>query len=138
MEPAATTEQTKTENVAHPPWWGVDLDPERRPGRLRVRDPKPFPNTRFPPERQAGTPSAPKHGRPNKPMPPVFGTAQPPHGLSGAIRLFAARFPDHYPSHWLLKMLADRVDSWGLRLRRVLPFAVPVVAVGLLVRRRVA
>jgi hypothetical protein len=67
-------------------------------------------------------------------MPPVFGTAVPPRGLSGAIRLLAYRLPDHYPSHWFLLMIGDRVDSWGYRVRRLLPVALPLAALGLLVR----
>jgi hypothetical protein len=118
-----------------PPYAGVDLDPARRPGVPRMRkDPRPWPNTLYPPERQPGEPAVPKHGRPNKPMPPVFGTAVPLHGLSGAIRKLAYRYPDHYPRHWLLKMLGDRVDSWGHRARRIMPVALPLVALGVLVR----
>ncbi len=41
---------------------------------------------------------------------PVFGTAQPPRGLSGLLRRLAYRIPTHYRRHWLLLMLADRVD----------------------------
>ena len=118
-----------------PPYAGVDLDPARRPGVPRMRkDPRPWPNTRYPPERQPGESAVPKHGRPNKPMPPVFGTAVPLHGLSGAIRKLAYRYPDHYPRHWLLKMFGDRVDSWEHRARRVMPVALPLVALGVLVR----
>jgi hypothetical protein len=117
-----------------PSYWGVDLDPERRPGVPRMREPQPWPNTRYPPERQPGRPAVPKHNRPNKPFPPVFGTAVPLHGLSGAIRELAYRLPDHRPSHWLLLMLGDRVDSWGMRLRRVMPIALPIAALGLFVR----
>ena len=43
---------------------------------------------------------------------PVFGTAQPPKGLSGAIRRFSyARYSEGRAAHWLLLMLADRVDA---------------------------
>src|ERR1700704_960158 len=118
-----------------PPYAGVDLDPARRPGVPRMRkDPRPWPNTLYPPERQPGEPAVPKHGRPNKPMPPVFGTAVPLHGLSGAIRKLAYRYPDHYPRHWLLKMLGDRVDSWEHRARRIMPVALPLVALGVVAR----
>jgi hypothetical protein len=41
---------------------------------------------------------------------PVFGSAQPPHGLSGALRRYAYRIPDHRPRHWALLFFADRVD----------------------------
>lgn len=70
-------------------------------------------------------PSVPKHGRPGKPMPPVYGTAVPLHGLSGLIRKAAYRYPDHVPAHWLLLLLGDRVDAWSLHARRSLPFAAP-------------
>jgi hypothetical protein len=117
--------------VTRPEYWGVDLDPARRPGVPMMRhDPQPWPNTRFPPEQQPGEPASPMHGRPNKPMPAVFGTAVPLKGLSGVIRRLAYRYPDHKPRYWLLKMLGDRVDSWETRARRVLPVALPLALLG--------
>ncbi len=124
-----------TTRRARPPVEPVDLDPANRPGVPKERPPEPWPNSRFPPKRMTGTPSVPKHGRPDKPMPPVFGTAVQLHGVSGAIRRAAYRYPDHTVSHWLLLLLGDRVDSWGVRARRVLPIALPVVAVALAVKR---
>jgi hypothetical protein len=41
---------------------------------------------------------------------PVFGTAQPPHGLSGVLRRRAYAVPEHKPRHWALLLLADKVD----------------------------
>lgn len=41
---------------------------------------------------------------------PVYGTAQPPRGLSGAIRTLAYKIPEHRPSRWMTLLLADRVD----------------------------
>ncbi|HLH27727.1 MAG TPA: hypothetical protein VKW77_02350, partial [Acidimicrobiales bacterium] len=42
---------------------------------------------------------------------PVFGTSCPPRGLSGTIRRLAyARYSEGRTAHWLLLMLADRVD----------------------------
>ncbi|MFL5311124.1 MAG: hypothetical protein ACJ79H_11785 [Myxococcales bacterium] len=121
-----------------PPYWGIDRDPARRPGVPRMREPQPWPNTRFPPERQLGSSAVPKHGRPNKPFPPVFGTSCPPRGLSGAIRKLAYGLPDHYPTHWLLLLLGDRVESWGTRARRALPVALPVAILAIVVRRALA
>ena len=75
--------------------WEVSRADAKVAGRRDVgvpheaRDPKPFPNTIFPPERQPGEPAAPMHGRPNKRMPPVFGTSTPLRGLSGAVRRMA-------------------------------------------------
>jgi hypothetical protein len=120
-----------------PAHWGVDLDPARRPGVPMMRtDPQPWPNTIYPPERQSGEPASPRHGRSNKPMPPVFGTALPMRGAAGWIRRFSGRYPDHFPRYWLLKLLADRVESWGHRARTLLPIALPVAVVGLALSRR--
>ncbi|HEX8819921.1 MAG TPA: hypothetical protein VF794_08365 [Archangium sp.] len=122
--------------VQRPDYWGVDLDMARRPGvPMMSQNPQPLPNTRFPPEQQPGTPASPMHGRPNKTMPPVFGTTVPLRGLSGAIRKLAYSYPDHYPRHWLLKMLGDRVDSWEYRARKVLPVVVPLAVLGFVARR---
>jgi hypothetical protein len=41
---------------------------------------------------------------------PVFGTVSPPRGISGAIRRFAYTLSEGTSSHWLLLMVADRVD----------------------------
>ncbi len=70
--------------------------------------------------------------------PPVFGTAVPLRGLSGAIRRLADRAPDHKPRHWVLKMLGDRVESWGHRARRLLIIALPIAGIALVVRRQSA
>jgi hypothetical protein len=109
---------------------GIDLDPTRRPGVPKERAPAPWPHTRFPPAPMRGEPAAPKHNRPGKPMPPVFATTVPPRGLSGAIRRAAYGYPDHVMRHWTMLLLADRVDSWELRARRILPAAVPLAVIG--------
>jgi hypothetical protein len=67
-------------------------------------------------------------------MPPVFGTSTPLSGVSGAVRRLAYRLPDHAPSHWMLLMLGDRIESWGVRTRRMAMVALPLVAVGLCIR----
>lgn len=121
--------------VTRPSYWGVDLDMARRPGVPMEREPMPFPNTRFPIEQQQGRSTVPMHGRPNKKMPPVFGTATPMHGLSGLVRKAAYKLPDHKPSHWLMKMAADRVDSFGYHAKKALPVALPLLALALLIRR---
>jgi hypothetical protein len=42
--------------------------------------------------------------------PAVFGTSTPPAGLSGAIRRTAFAYSEGQWAHWLLLMLADRVN----------------------------
>jgi hypothetical protein len=49
---------------------------------------------------------------------PVFGTMQPPRGLSGLIRRAGYRIPEHKAGRWMLLLLGDRVDVWESRLRR--------------------
>ena len=41
---------------------------------------------------------------------PVFGSAQPPRGLSGLLRKAAYKIPESRASHWGLLLFADRVD----------------------------
>jgi hypothetical protein len=49
-------------------------------------------------------------------LPPVFGTAQLPRGVSGVLRRRAYAKPEHLARHWLLLLVADRVEVAGHRL----------------------
>jgi hypothetical protein len=95
---------------SHIAGWGSDADPQMRPA---------YPMERTPPR------LAHAHGHELVPQPqkvkvfhsterpgitPVFGTGQPPRGISGAVRGFAFRFSENDLRHWLLLMLADRVN----------------------------
>lgn len=117
----------------------ADADPARRPGVPReaaaggaAESGRPFPQP-VPPDRL-------RRARLDR-LTPVVGTAQPPAGVSGALRRVAYRIPEHRARHWMLLMAADRVDvvesRAGEALRR------PVEALGLpavadAVRRRPA
>src|SRR6185312_11388901 len=46
--------------------------------------------------------------RPN--LPAVFGTALPPSGLSGVLRRWAFRFSESNGAHWIILILADRIN----------------------------
>lgn len=116
------------------PFEAVDLDRANRPGVPKERPPQPWPNSRAVPERMTARSAVPKHGRPGKPMPPVYSTAVPLRGVSGAIRKAAYRLPDHHTNHWMLLMLADGVEAWGRRARKLLLYAVPAVALALVAR----
>jgi hypothetical protein len=99
------------------PGWGADLDPADRPAYPRERrDLVSGAHWEYP-ERQphAGRRERSiEHGE----LPPVFGTAQPLHGLSGLIRRLAyRRFSEGQTAHWLLLVLGDRVDAMGAHLR---------------------
>jgi hypothetical protein len=93
------------------PGWGVDLDPRDRPSvpKLQFQDDFTGAHWEFPerqPERYPRERS-PEHGM----LTPVFGTAQPPSGVSGAIRRHAYRYSEGRAAHWLMLIAADRVNS---------------------------
>ncbi len=103
------------------PGWGADLDPADRPSVPREelqphltgahweypdRQPEEYPRERS--VEHAG-------------LTPVFGTTCPPRGASGAIRRFAyAKYSEGRATHWLLLILADRVESKGAIMRSFL------------------
>lgn len=55
----------------------------------------------------------------------VFGTTQPPKGLSGALRRVAFRYSENMNRRWLLLLLADRINSLEGMLGDVLFFRFP-------------
>jgi hypothetical protein len=99
------------------PGWGADLDPADRPSVPRERlDLVIGTPGDLPPQQPggAGRERSIEHER----LTPVFGTAQPLHGLSGAIRRYAyARFSEGRAAHWLLLVLGDRVEATGAHIR---------------------
>jgi hypothetical protein len=95
----------------------MEESPHLRPGAHTPIEPQ-----------QADVPVIHKHGGLPK-MPPVFGTAMPPKGLSGLMRRAAYAYPDHWVRHWMVLLLADRVDVWEHRLRRGLPAVLGISAV---------
>lgn len=113
------------------PGAGYDADPERRPGVPMETSPKPAGNAHWDrPEPMKPRPGIMKRANLKK-MTPVFGTAQPVHGLSGALRRLGYSIPEHKLQHWAVLLLADRVDVMEDRAKRLLPFAAPLVAIGL-------
>lgn len=89
---------------------GVDADPERRPGVPMEHAPSQLTGAHWEtPSRQPNADGQLHRVELDRPT-PIVGTAQPPRGLSGAMRRSAYRIPEHFARHWLLLMLADRVD----------------------------
>jgi hypothetical protein len=62
---------------------------------------------------------------------PVFGTAAPPRGISGRLRRAAYDVPEHHTSHWLLLLIADRIDALEDRFGTVLPIVLPLLVGGI-------
>ena len=113
-----TAPPSREELRARIPGWGADLDPADRPSNRRLHY---APDTTgahwdFPERQQELVPR--EHSVEHAFLTPVFGTAQPPKGLSGAIRRFSyARYSEGRLGHWLLLILADRVDAWEEHLK---------------------
>jgi hypothetical protein len=121
------------------PGWGVDLDPADRPSVPRERfDPSlsgahwEYPERqpeKWPRERSV------EHTQ----LPPVFGTTCPPKGLSGVIRKYSyAKYSEGQSAHWLLLLLADRVDTAESGLRSLLTLRPdnPITETGVLAEAR--
>jgi hypothetical protein len=102
------------------PGWGVDLDPKNRPGvpKERFNPGGTGAHWHFPERQPERWPRerSPEH----KFLTPVFGTACPPKGLSGAIRRYAYTFSEGRAAHWLLLLGADRVDVVESRVQALL------------------
>jgi hypothetical protein len=116
-----TAPPTREELRARIPGWGVDLDPADRPSNRRLNY---APDTTgahwYFPERQPEKWPR-EHSIEHAFVTPVFGTAQPPKGLSGAIRKFSyATYSEGRLGHWLLLMLGDRVDAVEEHLKSLL------------------
>jgi hypothetical protein len=100
------------------PGWGADLDPADRPSvpRLDFREDLTGAHWEFPERQPEKWPR--ERSIEHAFLTPVFGTAQPPAGLSGVLRKYSyARYSEGRAAHWLLLMLADRVDAWENHLR---------------------
>jgi len=93
------------------PGWGVDADPAVRPAYPREQPGIPTGAHWDLPEQQQ------EHGRRERSvehlrLTPVFGTAQPLHGIAGRIRRLAYdRYSEGQTAHWLLLVAGDRVDA---------------------------
>jgi hypothetical protein len=89
---------------------GYDRDPARRPG-VPMHAPASratgAPETE--PVPQPGSGERTHRAALERPT-PVFGTAQPLHGLSGVLRRVAYEIPEHHARHWMILMAADRID----------------------------
>ena len=91
--------------------WGVDADPENDPTwpmRNRAGDSGPDMDWERPPIQIPGVEILQSVEHLHQPA--VVGTSTPPTGLSGQIRRQAFTLSEGQWGHWLLLMLADRVN----------------------------
>jgi hypothetical protein len=100
------------------PGWGVDLDPADRPSYPKEALQETGAHWDFP-ERQPERAPREKSTE-HKFLTPVFGTAQPLRGVSGAIRRYAYTFSEGRTAHWLLLIAGDRVDVLESRVEALM------------------
>jgi hypothetical protein len=102
---------TADELRARIPGWGADLDPAVRPAVPREQPGIETGAHWSMPEYQRSAGAREKSVEHER-LTPVFGTAQPLHGLAGRVRRFAYdRYSEGQTAHWLLLVLGDRIDS---------------------------
>src|SRR5690606_39113953 len=105
------TMETNNSKYLHIKGWGVDADPKNEPtypmkhytgddhGRLSWIRPSQQPEN-----------IEVLHSTERPSISAVFGTAQPPSGLSGMIRRYAFKHSESSFAHWLPLLLADRIN----------------------------
>jgi hypothetical protein len=99
------------DNYKHIKGWGVDADPENEPTypmKNWTGDDHRRLNYDRPPLQPETVEVLHSNERPG--LTAVFGTAAPPSGFSGVIRRFAFRYSEGKWWHWLLLILADRIN----------------------------
>jgi hypothetical protein len=104
--------ESSEELRARIPGWGADLDPNDRPSvpKLQLDPGLAEAKDTFPERQPENWPR--ERSIEHQFLTPVFGTAQPPKGLSGRMRKLAyARYSEGQAAHWLLLLAADRVDT---------------------------
>jgi hypothetical protein len=92
------------------PGWGADLDPANRPAVPKERTPPRLENLPWTEPEQQQSDVLVLHSTERPGITPVFGTSVPPSGLSGVLRKRAFRRSENDVRHWMMLMLADRVN----------------------------
>ncbi|GGX93952.1 hypothetical protein [Pseudoduganella dura] len=89
--------------------WGADLDHKNRPAYPMERTPPRIDAPLTQPEQQPRNVEVlVSLERPH--ITPLFGSPNPPRGVSGMVRRAAFKETENDIRHWLLLMLADRID----------------------------
>ena len=110
VQPQLRIQRPTREQLSHIKGWGADLDRANRPGVPMERTPPRYTPADIP----EPVPQAQKvevlvsTERPG--ITQVFGTAQPPSGLSGMLRRAAFTMTENDIRRWLVLLLADRVN----------------------------
>jgi len=123
-----TDRQEQVKEHLERPVAGADLPEQERPGVPIEHSPRPLTATapgqfeRMRPRRGL------THRSELRSMTPVFGTAQPLHGISGLLRRVAYSTHETRARHWMMLLLADRVDVMERRVAKLVKIVAIVPA----------
>ena len=98
-------------DYSHIKGWGIDADPRNEPTypiKNYTGDDHNRTNWERPQQQQSDVEILHSNERPS--VSAVFGTTNPPSGLSGSIRRYAFKHSENEYLHWLPLLLADRVN----------------------------
>jgi hypothetical protein len=124
-----TDKQRQTQEHLDRPIAGADRAQRERPGVPMEHEARPL---------TATAPDHFEHMRPRRglthrtetgSMTPVFGTVQPLHGISGLLRRIAYSTHETRARHWMMLLLADRVDVMEHRIAKLVKI-LAIVPVG--------
>ncbi|MCR6652608.1 MAG: hypothetical protein NVV73_14455 [Cellvibrionaceae bacterium] len=96
--------------LSHIKGWAVDADPKNDPTYPMRRREKTSSSSWVRPPQQSGHEHI-LHSNERPDVTRVFGTAAPAKGLSGMIRRCAFKYSEGRFAHWLLLLVADRVNT---------------------------
>jgi hypothetical protein len=93
------------------PGWGIDADPQNMPN-YPIKKYTGADHDRLHYERATQQPVLVEklHSNERPAVTTVFGTSQPPQGLSGTLRRYAFKYSEGSSGHWLTLLLADRIN----------------------------
>jgi hypothetical protein len=123
-----TEKHRQTHEHLDRPVAGADLAAHERPGVPMEHEPRPLTATapdqfeRMRPRRGL------THRTETRAMTPVFGTVQPLHGISGLLRRIAYSTHETRARHWMMLLVADRVDVLEHRIAKLVKIAALVPA----------
>ena len=95
---------------AHIKGWGADLDHANRPAYPMVRMPARLEGAHSHPPAQQRQSVEILQSIERPSITPLFGTPNPPSGLSGMARRLAFKYTENDLRHWMLLLFADRVN----------------------------
>jgi hypothetical protein len=111
MENMTKSDTATAADYSHITGWGADLDYKNRPAYPKERTPPRLDGPLRAPEQQAeNVKILCSNERPS--ITPVFGTTVPPTGISGKLREFAFKYSENDLRHWLVLLLADRINMF--------------------------